>query len=176
MEYFLTSSRLGFRRWTMEDIPLAMELWGDARVTGLFGGPYSELRVRTRLETEIRQADEIGAQYWPVFLLKNGEHVGCAGLQPCPGKRNTLELGYHLRPGFWGNGFATEAGREVIAYGFNHLGLEAIFAGHPPSHGASRNVLVKLGFRYVGEEFYPPSGAVEPSYLLSKADWQASAA
>jgi ribosomal-protein-alanine N-acetyltransferase len=68
MEYFLTSSRLGFRRWTMEDMPLAMELWGDARVTGLFGGPYSELRVRTRLETEIRQADEIGAQYWPVFL------------------------------------------------------------------------------------------------------------
>jgi RimJ/RimL family protein N-acetyltransferase len=159
----------------MEDMPLAMELWGDVRVTGLFGGPHSESRVRERLKTEMRQADATGAQYWPVFLLMTAEHVGCAGLQPCPGRKNTLELGYHLRPDFWGKGFATEASRVVIEYGFDRLGLDAIFAGHPPSHAASRNVLVKLGFRYVGEEFYPPSGVVEPAYLLSKADWQSKA-
>ncbi|MDX6457526.1 MAG: hypothetical protein QOE55_1223, partial [Acidobacteriaceae bacterium] len=33
-EYFLASERLGFRAWRKEDLPLAMELWTDVRVTG----------------------------------------------------------------------------------------------------------------------------------------------
>ena len=37
-EYFLASERLGFRAWHKEDLPLAMELWTDVRVTGLLGG------------------------------------------------------------------------------------------------------------------------------------------
>jgi ribosomal-protein-alanine N-acetyltransferase len=171
MEYFLTSSRLGFRRWTTEDLPLAAQLWGDPSVTGLFGGPYTPEAVRARLELEMRQARKSGVQYWPVFLLENAEHVGCAGLRPCSGPR-TLELGFHLRPRFWGKGIATEAARAIVRYGFEVLDLDAIFAGHHPSNTASRNVLVKLGFARTGEEFYPPSGVVEPTYLLSKADWQ----
>ena len=31
--YFLKSSRLGFRAWTVEDLPLAMRLWSDEKVT-----------------------------------------------------------------------------------------------------------------------------------------------
>lgn len=174
MEYFLTSSRLGFRCWTAEDLPLALELWGDARVTGLFGGPYTEAMVEARLEKEMRLAEETGAQYWPVFLRTTGEHAGCAGLQPWPGRQNTLELGYHLRPGFWGKGFATEAGGAVIGYGFERMGLDTIFAGHPPGHTSSQKVLLKLGFRHAGETFYPPSGMMEPSYLLSRANWERS--
>jgi [ribosomal protein S5]-alanine N-acetyltransferase len=172
MEYFLTSSRLGFRCWSADDEPLAMELWGDARVTGLFGGPYTEAMVRTRLKKEMRWAEEKGVQYWPVFLRATGEHAGCAGLQPWPGKEDRMELGYHLRPAFWGKGLATEAGQAVIGYGFERLGLGAIFAGHPAGHTASQKVLLKLGFRFAGEEVYPPSGVLEPSYVIAKEDWE----
>ena len=52
-EYFLASERLGFRAWRNEDLPLAMELWTDVRVTGLFGGPYTPDRVCGRLEREM---------------------------------------------------------------------------------------------------------------------------
>jgi hypothetical protein len=36
--YFLKSERLGFRCWSLEDYPLARELWGDMRVPRFFGG------------------------------------------------------------------------------------------------------------------------------------------
>ncbi len=37
-EYFLTSERLGFRTWAVEDLELALGLWGDFEVTKLFDG------------------------------------------------------------------------------------------------------------------------------------------
>src|SRR5277367_4400778 len=81
-EYFLASERLGFRAWRKQDLPLAMELWTDVRVTGLFGGPYTPDRVCVRLEREMETQLEFGMQYWPIFLLADGRHVGVCGLQP----------------------------------------------------------------------------------------------
>lgn len=42
VDYFLRSVRLGFRCWTDEDMPLAMELWGNPAVTALIGGPSDQ--------------------------------------------------------------------------------------------------------------------------------------
>ena len=78
-EYFLPSSRLGFSIWTHTDLPLAFELWGDPEVTGLTGGPFTAQQVRERLEREIKNHEEHRVQYWPIFLLETGEHVGCCG-------------------------------------------------------------------------------------------------
>ena len=49
MDYFLTSAHLGFRCWSDQDLPLAMELWGDPEVTALIGGPFAPEMVRARL-------------------------------------------------------------------------------------------------------------------------------
>ena len=55
-----------------------------------------------------------GITYWPLFRLSDGEFVGCCGLKPHPDP-DTLALGFHLRPDFWGQGYASEAARAVIA-------------------------------------------------------------
>jgi RimJ/RimL family protein N-acetyltransferase len=173
MEFFLQSERLGFRRWTTEDLSLAQTLWGDPAVTAWLGGPFSPEAVRARLIHEIRQESEAGVQYWPLFLLENQEPVGCAGLRPAKLKNEPMhELGFHLRPAFWGKGLATEAARAVIEYAFRKLGLLAIFAGHHPSNAPSQHVLDKLGFAYAGDEWYAPSGIFEPTYLLLKTNWE----
>jgi [ribosomal protein S5]-alanine N-acetyltransferase len=168
MEYFLQTKRLGFRCWREEDLPLAMGLWGDPEVTALMGGPFDADAVRARLAREIARMQENGIQYWPVFLLEDDRHVGCAGLQLYREEERTYELGYHLRQKFWGQGMAKEAARAVIEYAFGVLGLESLFAGHHPSNAASRKVLLSLGFAYAGEELYPPSGMIEPTYRLRK--------
>ena len=131
-EYFLASERLGFRAWRKQDLPLAMELWTDVRVTGLFGGPYTPDRVCARLEREMATQLEFGMQYWPIFLLADGRHVGVCGLRPWRIEEKIPELGYHLRPEFWRQGLAVEAGRAAIQYAFARLGAKAIFAGHHP--------------------------------------------
>lgn len=162
--YFLSTERLGFRHWREDDLALALELWTDARVTGFFGGPYSREQVEARLEREMADQRDHGMQYWPFFLLEDGRHAGVCGLRPW--KPGVPELGFHLRPEFWGRGLAFEAATAVVEYGFARFDATAIFAGHHPENVASRKLLLKLGFQYVGEEIYPVSGMLEPTYLL----------
>ena len=168
MDYFLTSVHLGFRCWSSEDLPLAMELWGDPKVTALIGGPFTPGMVRARLVGEIAQMQEFGLQYWPVFLLDGNEHIGCAGLRPYRIEDRVYELGVHLRSAFWGRGLAKEAARSILDYGFDNLGAEAVFAGHHPSNEASRRLLLKLGFVRTHEELYSPTGLMHPSYTVRK--------
>jgi len=60
------------------------------------------------------------------------------------------ELGYHLIPEAQGNGYATEAGRLVVKYGFEELALYRIEAFTGIENKASMNVLRKLGLTYEG--------------------------
>jgi [ribosomal protein S5]-alanine N-acetyltransferase len=173
MDYFLRSPRLGFRCWNGDDLPLAMELWGDGEVTALIGGPFSPEAVHARLAQEIRQMEGHGLQYWPIFLLADDRHVGCAGLRIYRKEQRVYELGFHLRRDFWGQGLATESARAVIDYGFEKVGAEGLFAGHHPENNSSGRVLLKLGFSFAGEEFYPSTGILEPTYLLRKPRQQA---
>jgi [ribosomal protein S5]-alanine N-acetyltransferase len=162
--YFLKSHRLGFRLWSPDDLPLALTLWGDSQVSRFLGGPFSPEYIRTRLDREIEIQRAHRIQYWPVFLLANGEFAGCCGLRPY--KDQVPELGFHFLPAHWGKGIAPEAGRAVISHAFDTLGAKALFAGHHPDNAASARVLGKLGFHYTHHEIYAPTGEIHPSYLL----------
>ena len=165
--YFLRSERLGFGTWEADDVDLALGLWGDPAVTRLFGGPFTEAQVRERLAREMATQAEHGVQYWPVFLLDDGAHVGCCGLRPYD-EEGVLELGFHLRPAYWRQGYGSEAARAVIDYAFDVLGVRALVAGHHPQNEASRRLLARLGFRYLRDEFYAPTGLMHPSYRLDR--------
>ncbi|MBI1743259.1 GNAT family N-acetyltransferase [Candidatus Acetothermia bacterium] len=174
-EYFLRSSRLGFRRWSDEDLELAWGLWGDPEVTRWIGGPFSEQQVKDRLAREISTMKSDGLQYLPIFLLSSGEHIGCCGLRPYKPEERIFELGFHIRTAHWGKGYASEAARAVMKYAFTELGGWALFAGHHPNNEVSRRIVQKLGFRYTHDEFYPPTGLRHPSYLLTAEEFEAEA-
>ena len=166
--YFLTSAGLGFRCWTAGDLMLARSLWGDSEVTRLIGGPFSQEQIAQKLRTEIVQQESAGVQYWPIFLLASSEFAGCCGLRSREPQQGIYELGFHLRPAFWGRGLATEAARAAIGYAFQELRAASVFAGHHPENHASRRVLERLGFRYTHDEFYPPTGRMHRCYLLER--------
>lgn len=161
------SKRLGFRLWAESDLESAQSLWGDAEVTGLIGGPFSEVQVRERLRREIDYAKIYQVQYWLVFLLENSEFVGCCGLRPYNPEQGIYEIGVHLKPEFQGQGLAEEGTRAVMDYAFRELGVAGLFAGHHPENKRSVHLLEKLGFRYTHDEFYQPTGLNHPSYLIT---------
>ena len=163
--------RLGFRCWRESDLPLALGLWGDPQVMKFIDArlTLSGREVKELLEKHIKFQHEAGIQYWPIFLLSSGEHVGCCGLRPCGADPGTREIGVHLRRKFWRQGLAEEASRTVIAYAFGRLGLNALFAGHHPENTVSPVLLIRLGFRYTHHEPYGPSGLLHPSYLLENS-------
>jgi RimJ/RimL family protein N-acetyltransferase len=160
------TERLAFRPWSEDDVGLALRLWGDPVVTELIGGPLSEEEVRERLARETNSFEAHGVQYWPIFLLSDGGHLGCCGLRPYRPEEGIYELGFHLHTEYWGRGYAAEAARAVIGFAFDQLGATALFAGHHPRNPASSRLLEKLGFQYTHDEFYPPTGLEHPSYLL----------
>jgi RimJ/RimL family protein N-acetyltransferase len=61
-----------------------------------------------------------------------------------------VELGYYFGRAAWGKGYATEAAAAVLAWGFDDVGLDRIVAVARPFNHASKRVLGKLVFRYVG--------------------------
>jgi [ribosomal protein S5]-alanine N-acetyltransferase len=165
-DYFLTTPRLGFRRWRGDDSILAYRLWGDRRATALIGGPFSTEQIDARLQNEIATQAKSGFQYWPIFVLDTHQHAGCAGLRPYLQDPNVVEFGIHLLPEYWGQGLAEEAGRAVIAYAFSNTNARSLFAGHHPDNHGSRRLLAKLGFRFTHLELYAPTGQEHCSYLL----------
>ena len=166
--YFLQTERLGFRCWTKEDMPAAQELWGDIEVTRFFGGPFSDEEVREKLEIELSRMATHGFQYWPIFLLSDNDQVGCCGLRPYRLEDGIHELGFHLRPKYWGQGLAIEAARAVIAYGFETIGAKGLSAGHHPQNTVSKKTIEKLGFRYSHDEFFAKLGMDIPYYLMAR--------
>ena len=172
-EFFLNTARLKFSVWNEKDIHDALELWGNPEVTKYItaDGKMLEEQVLQRLKKEIEAYEKARIQYWPIFLIETNENIGCCGLRPYDSKRNILEIGVHLKESYWGKGFAKEACFAVIEYAFNTLRVNALFAGHNPKNIASAQLLKKLGFTYIHDEFYPPTGLNHPSCMLTKQDY-----
>ena len=173
MQYFLTSKRLGFRLWKNDDFQLAKNLWGNYEVSKFIDsrGKLNNAQISDKIEKEIESQKAYGIQYWPIFLISNNEHIGCCGLRPYDTDKRINEIGVHIIPDYWRKGFATEAINTVTEYAFNKLKVTALFAGHNPVNNSSRNLLLKLGFRYTHDEFYPPTGLNHPSYLLTAEEY-----
>jgi ribosomal-protein-alanine N-acetyltransferase len=159
------TARLVFRPYRESDLPLARALFGDAQVTTLVGGPFDDAHTASRLAADIAMEREHGFQYWPIFF-PDGAHVGCCGLKPRA--ERMPELGFYLRPAYWGQGLALEACRSVVDLAFGPLAARALFAGHHPDNHGSRAVLAKLGFTYTHHELYPPTGRDHPCYELAR--------
>lgn len=98
-------------------------------------------------------------------------HIGCAGLRPYDLPDHILEIGFHIKPLYWRQGYAAEAALCVMDYAFKNLGTAALFAGHNPENLASKKILARLGFRYTHDEYYEPTGLYHPSYLLTAEEY-----
>ena len=63
---------------------------------------------------------------------------------------SVAELWFIMAVPCWGKGYATEAARSVLAFGFQHLGLNRICAYHLVRNLASGRVLAKIGMKREG--------------------------
>lgn len=55
----------------------------------------------------------------------------------------------------------------MIEYAFTELNAVKLYAGHHPHNIGSRKLLVRLGFQYIGDNFYEPTGLYHPSYEMN---------
>ncbi|WP_461213135.1 GNAT family N-acetyltransferase [Lacticaseibacillus sp. GG6-2] len=168
------TNRITFSQWRATDRYWANLLWGDPQVTRYISrNGFDQAAITNRLALEVTSQEADGVQYWPL-LTEDGNLIGCCGLQ-ARSDAGVYELGYHLRPQYWGQGLASEAADAVVTFARTTLHASALVARHHPENAASRHIIVdKLGFAFTHNEVYSPTGLVTPTYRLSLRHPQAT--
>jgi RimJ/RimL family protein N-acetyltransferase len=162
----LKTKRLIIHTWARDDLDDACKLWGDPKVMALIDsrGGLNRRQTEEKLNQEIECQKNYGVQYWKASDKSTGEFIGCCGLRPYDIDKKIYEIGVHIVSPQWGHGYAIEAVGGVITHAFQSMGIPSLIAGHNPNNAASKVLLKKLGFKYIGDEFYRPTGLYHPSY------------
>jgi RimJ/RimL family protein N-acetyltransferase len=148
----LETQRLRLRALTLDDLETWHAVSHDAERAWFGQAQSTRDDSRANLGRRMSQHERHGFGLWAVELKTSREMIGLAGLvhlQDGP----EIEVGYRFLEQHWGNGYATEAARASIAFGFDELGLDEIVAVTLPDNLASRRVLEKCGLTSVGEMF-----------------------
>ena len=86
--------------------------------------------------------------------------VGSTGFKGPPTADGVVEISYGVNPDHQGKGYATEAAQALTAYAFSSAKVRVVRAHTRPEPNASTRVLVKCGFRRIGEVIDPEDGLV----------------
>lgn len=103
-----------------------------------------------------------------LYLTCSNRFIGIAGLiHDKNSSESDVELGYILKKEFWGIGYATEACKNLIEFGFSKLNLKRIIASCNKDNYSSIKILKKVGMKLVG----PYEGnSIRDLYLLESED------
>lgn len=146
----IETDRLLLRPLTTADIDevVAMHAMPDvARTMGVFDRPAA----MARLERNEREWEERGHGLVAVIERTTGRFLGRSGLKFWP-QFDETEVGWTLRSDAWGQGFATEAGRACLEWGFEAFDLPYLTAMILPDNQRSIHVAGRLGMRPLRRE------------------------
>jgi ribosomal-protein-alanine N-acetyltransferase len=177
----LRTPRLLLRDWTPADAAPFARL-ADERVAQHLLGPFTRQQSDAQIERFRQHVRAHGFGRWAVELRDNASFIGTVGLSFVPYQAHftpCVELTWRLAHKYWGHGFASEAARAAMAYGFERLGLSQVVAVTVPTNGRSRAVMERVGMvRDPGDDFdHPLLASRHPLsrhvlYRVSRAVWQ----
>src|ERR1700729_328135 len=130
-EYSLLTPRLGMRRWQDSDLESFVAMNRDPRVMEYFPRIWTAEESAAMVARAGTFLEQNGYGLFAVDELASGDFIGYVGLArpswdawftPC------VEIGWRLRTEAWGFGYATEAAKECLRFGFEELGLERIYS------------------------------------------------
>lgn len=147
--------------YAMDRDPLVMRYIGDGKPEARPFDEYSQFfseRVGLWLSAH--------HHVWSLRTHDRDEFLGWAILKPIK-ETPHVEVGYRMPQSSWGKGYATEATRAVLDYGFNTVALNEITAVTHPDNTASQHVLTKCGLVRDGTLNYNGGGEI-PFFRINK--------
>jgi ribosomal-protein-alanine N-acetyltransferase len=146
----LQTPRLTLRPFALEDAPVLYRINQREGVLRYFPGttPPSLEKVARFVAYQQKHWEKYGYGNWAIVPNGETEMTGWVGLQFLL-ELNETEVGFLLDTPFWGKGYATEAARASLQFGFDHFDFPYIIALVHPDNLASRLVIAKCGMTYV---------------------------
>jgi ribosomal-protein-alanine N-acetyltransferase len=148
----LLTPRLRLRRFTEADAPQVQHLAGDdavAATTLVIPHPYPDGVAETWIAGHAQEWAQSRRATWAITRSTDASLVGAIDLF-FRLARHQAGSGYWIGRDYWGQGYATEALRAAIAWGFDELGLHRIEAMHLTRNPASGRVMEKAGMLFEG--------------------------
>jgi RimJ/RimL family protein N-acetyltransferase len=152
---FITE-RLIVRAWghSDEDIDRIFDIYSRWEVARWLGAAPRAMTERAQARQAVdrwqsRAAADPRLGVWAVQVRETGVVAGSVLFVRLPDGDGEVEVGWHLHPDSWGNGYATEAARAVVDNGFAH-GIDEVYAVVRPGNDASMAVCRRLGMTPLG--------------------------
>ncbi|MET9851034.1 GNAT family N-acetyltransferase [Streptomyces ossamyceticus] len=156
----LRTNRLLLRAWRESDLAPWAAMNADPEVRAYF----PELLTTEQSDASVARfqadLDRRGWGWWAVEVRATGEFIGFTGLDPVEDDMpfTGVEAGWRLTRTAWGHGYATEAARAVLDFGFRHLDLDEILAMTVATNLRSRAVMRRIGMTHdPADDFDDPS-------------------
>ncbi|MGZ3778382.1 MAG: GNAT family N-acetyltransferase [Mucilaginibacter sp.] len=155
---FFETPRLILREWQESDYTPYIALNADPQVMEFLPSVLTPEQTLTQIERISKAITENGYGFFAVERKDNGQFIGFTGLNyvtfegdftPC------TEIGWRLSRESWGQGFATEAAKACLEFGFDKLGLNDIYAFTALGNSRSENVMKKIGMVKTGTFDHP---------------------
>ena len=143
----LSTERLVLRPFLADDVDALHTLWADREVRRyLFDGAVpARKRAEEIVDGSIDGFDTLGYGFFSVRRRESpSELIGFSGFRPYD-EAGVVEMLFAIAPPQWGRGYATEAAREVLRFGFEQCGLRRVVATTDTPNQRSVRVLQRLG-------------------------------
>ncbi|GAA0784817.1 N-acetyltransferase [Roseibium denhamense] len=161
-DILLETNRLILRSWRDDDLDPLAEICADPEVMRYFPATLSRDETAGLIKWARDKTSKDGFCFGPVETKSDGAFLGFVGLSvpdypkplpffPC------VEVGWRLKRSAWGMGYASEAAREWIRFGFETIGLKEIVSFTTVTNTPSRRVMERIGMTYSpSEDFQHP--------------------
>lgn len=169
----MRTERLVLRPFRDDDLPLYAALNADPRVAEWLGGPLS----RAGSDDIARWANGLWDRHRYGLLAverqSDGAFLGMCGLHRLRDRPDDVEVGWRLAPEHWGRGYATEAARAWLRWGFEELDLPRIISVTDEPNVRSIAVMRRLGFTFLEHDRIVDNGQEFDAvvYALDRSAW-----
>ncbi|MFM7329759.1 MAG: GNAT family N-acetyltransferase [Bacteroidota bacterium] len=162
----LTTERLHLRQFCADDLDDFAGMNADPEVMRFYPAPLSRQQSNDFLDTNAQHWLRHGFGLFAVTDRESCSFLGYTGLKvpqfeafftPC------VEIGWRFTTASWGKGYATEAARACLEFGFTTIGLSQIASFTTIRNVRSEQVMIRLGMHRIGDFENP---RVEPGHPL----------
>ncbi len=175
----LTTARLILREFSADDWPAVLAYQSDPRYLRYYawtGRTPDEVQTFVRMFLD-QQAEQPRLKFQLALTLKgDGQLIGNCGIRMRTPGAHEADIGYELNPAYWGQGYASEAARAMVAFGFTELRLHRIWSWCIADNVGSARVLEKLGMRLEGRlrenEFFKGRWWDTLMFAILEQEWQ----
>lgn len=158
MKLYIETERLLLREWTPNDLPTFIKMNQDPEVMEFFPKTLDSKESTDFYQRICKELDEAKYGLFAVerksdhkFIGYTGLHKACfpANFTPC------IEIGWRLIKDAWNQGYATEAAKACLRYGFINLNIKEIYSFTAAINKRSERIMQKIGLQKIGEFDHP---------------------